>query len=116
MGYFILSLQQRHEANTPSPLPTPPLPATRHFRFPFSLLNGVLYLILSLFGLIALIRSIVNQPTIGPIVLFVGLMLLEECMNFLPPRHYAAFLFGLFPSIAGKGRMDTRTFLSRYCS
>ncbi|CAN0018893.1 unnamed protein product [Sphacelaria rigidula] len=66
----------------------------------FSMLNGVLYLVLSLFGLIALIRSIVNQPTIGPIVLFVGLMLLEECMNFLPPRHYAAFLFGLFPSIA----------------
>ncbi|CAN0254410.1 unnamed protein product, partial [Ectocarpus fasciculatus] len=65
-----------------------------------SLINGLLYLFLSWFGLVALIRSIVNQPTIGPIVLFVGLMLLEECFRFLPARHYAAVLFGLFPSIA----------------
>ncbi|CAN0177755.1 unnamed protein product [Laminaria digitata] len=66
----------------------------------FSVLNGIAYLFLSWFGLIALIRSIVNQPTIGPIVLFVGLMLLEECLRFLPASHYAAVLFGLFPSIA----------------
>ncbi|CAM9279105.1 unnamed protein product [Ectocarpus sp. 8 AP-2014] len=66
----------------------------------YSLINGLLYLFLSWFGLVALIRSIVNQPTIGPIVLFVGLMLLEECFRFLPARHYAAVLFGLFPSIA----------------
>lgn len=67
-----------------------------------SLINGVLYLFLSWFGLIALIRSIVNQPTIGPIVLFVGLSLLEECFAFLPSRHYVAVLFGMFPSIAGE--------------
>lgn len=66
-----------------------------------SLLNGSLYLILSWFGLLALIRSVVNQATIGPIVLVVGLMLMEEALRFLPSRHYAAFLFGLFPSIAG---------------
>lgn len=67
-----------------------------------SLMNGLIYLFLSWFGLVALIRSIVNQPTIGPIVLFVGLMLLEECFRFLPARHYSAILFGLFPSIAGE--------------
>lgn len=67
-----------------------------------SFLNGIAYLLLSWFGLIALIRSIVNQPTIGPIVLFVGLMLLEECLRLLPARHHAAVLFGLFPSIAGE--------------
>lgn len=67
-----------------------------------SFMNGVVYLFLSWFGLFALIRSFINQQTIGPIVLFVGLTLLEECFCFLPARHYAPVLFGLFPSVAGE--------------
>ena len=50
-------------------------------------------------GLLALIQSIVNQATIGPIVLFVGLMINQECWDFMPSRHYAAYLVGLFPSV-----------------
>lgn len=97
-----------HEHNTP-PLP----PVSQMFWFSpwslaYSFVNGVIYLFLSWFGLIALIRSIVNQPTIGPIVLFVGLMLLEECLRFLPSRHYAAVLFGLFPSIAGEREVNLK--------
>lgn len=30
---------------------------------------------------------------------FVGLQINEECLNFLPSRHYPAYLIGLFPSI-----------------
>jgi len=37
----------------------------------YSLTNGVIYLFLSWFGILALMQSIVNQATIGPIVLFV---------------------------------------------
>ncbi|CAM9416209.1 unnamed protein product, partial [Ascophyllum nodosum] len=65
----------------------------------YSLINGIFYMFLSWFGLLALIRSIVNQATIGPIVLFVGLALLEECFRNLPSRHYVAMVFGLFPSV-----------------
>ncbi|CAM9464400.1 unnamed protein product [Ascophyllum nodosum] len=65
----------------------------------YSVINGILYMFLSWFGLFALIRSIVNQATVGPIVLFVGLALLEECFRCLPSRHYAAMAFGLFPSV-----------------
>ena len=36
----------------------------------YSLANGVVYLFLSWFGILALVQSIVNQATIGPIVLF----------------------------------------------
>ena len=75
-----------------------------------SFINGVLYLFLSWFGLVALIRSVVNQQTIGPIVLFIGLTLMEECLRFLPTRHYAALLFGLFPSIAGEWKRRWRPF------
>jgi len=37
----------------------------------YSLTNGIVYLFLSWFGILALVQSIVNQATIGPIVLFV---------------------------------------------
>ena len=50
-------------------------------------------------GILALIQSIVNQATIGPIVFFVGLQVCEEALSFMPARHYSAFIIGLFPSI-----------------
>jgi hypothetical protein len=50
-------------------------------------------------GLLALIQSIVNPATIGPIVLMVGLMINQECLDFMPSRHYAAYIVGLFPCI-----------------
>lgn len=55
--------------------------------------------ICSWFGILALIQSLVNRATIGPIVFFVGLMVNEEALNFIPSRHYSAYLIGLFPSI-----------------
>jgi len=65
----------------------------------YSLANGLIFLIFSWFGILALMQAIVNQATIGPIVLFVGLMINEEALNFIPARHYAAYIIGLFPSI-----------------
>jgi AGZA family xanthine/uracil permease-like MFS transporter len=65
----------------------------------YSLGNGLLYLFFAWFGLFAVIRSITNQPTIGPIVLFVGLMINEEALNFIPARHFGAYVIGLFPSV-----------------
>jgi adenine/guanine/hypoxanthine permease len=64
----------------------------------YSVANGCCYLVMSWFGILALIQSFVNQATIGPIVLFVGFMCNEEAINFMPPRHYAAYIIGLFPS------------------
>ena len=55
--------------------------------------------IFSWFGILALIQSIVNQPTIGPIVFYVGLQVNEEALNFMPNRQYSAYIIGLFPSI-----------------
>jgi hypothetical protein len=53
----------------------------------------------SWFGILALIQSIVNPATIGPIVFFVGLQVNEEALNFMPNRQYAAYIIGVFPSI-----------------
>jgi adenine/guanine/hypoxanthine permease len=65
----------------------------------YSMTNGIIYLFLSWFGVLALVQSIVNPATIGPIVLFVGLMVNEEALAFMPSRHHGAFIIGLFPSI-----------------
>jgi AGZA family xanthine/uracil permease-like MFS transporter len=65
----------------------------------YSLANGILYMVMSLIGVLALIQSFVNRATIGPIILFVGIMINEEALNFIPSRHYAAYIVGLFPSI-----------------
>jgi hypothetical protein len=65
----------------------------------YSLANGCIYLIMAWFGILALIQSIVNQATIGPIVLFVGLAVNEEALRYVPRRHYSAYIVGLFPSI-----------------
>jgi hypothetical protein len=54
---------------------------------------------MSWFGILALIQSVVNAATIGPIVFFVGLMINEEALNFMPSRHYPAYIIGIFPSI-----------------
>ena len=40
-----------------------------------------------------------HSKSLGPIVLFVGLMVCEEALNFMPSRHYSAFIIGLLPSI-----------------
>jgi hypothetical protein len=44
-------------------------------------------------------QSLVNPATIGPIVFFVGLQINEEALNFMPARHYSAYIIGLFPSV-----------------
>ncbi|CAN0380987.1 unnamed protein product, partial [Ascophyllum nodosum] len=65
----------------------------------YSFISGIAYVLLSsYFGLVAPIRSIVNKPTLAPIVLFAGFVLLEKCFRLLPSRHYVAVVFGLFPS------------------
>jgi adenine/guanine/hypoxanthine permease len=60
----------------------------------YSLANGIIYIILSWIGVLALMQSIVNQATIGPIVLFVGLMVNSEALEFMPARHYPAYIIG----------------------
>lgn len=65
----------------------------------YSVATGTAFLIFSWFGLLAVVQSLVNQATIGPIVLFVGLMINEEALAFMPARHHSAYVLGLFPSI-----------------
>jgi AGZA family xanthine/uracil permease-like MFS transporter len=48
----------------------------------YSMANGLIYFIMSWFGILAFIQSIVNVATIGPIVLFVGTSIWELAIVF----------------------------------
>lgn len=47
---------------------------------------------LSWFGVLALVQSVISQACIGPIVLFVGLMVNEEALDFTPHRRVLTYL------------------------
>ena len=59
-------------------------------------MNGFIYLILCLSGVIPTILSLIPTIAIGPIIFIFGLMICEECTRIIPQRHHAAIFFGLF--------------------
>jgi len=62
----------------------------------YSMMNGWIYLILCLSGVIPTILSVIPTIAIGPIIFIFGLMICEECTLHIPQRHHCAIFFGLF--------------------
>jgi adenine/guanine/hypoxanthine permease len=62
----------------------------------YSIMNGTVYLILGLVGIVPVILSLIPTIAIGPIILIFGLMICEECTKHIHQRHHAAIFFGLF--------------------
>lgn len=62
----------------------------------YSMMNGWIYLILCLTGVIPTILSLIPAVAIGPIIFIFGLMICEECTLHIPQRHHCAIFFGIF--------------------
>lgn len=62
----------------------------------YSIMNGFIYLILCLSGVIPVILSLIPAIAIGPCIFIFGLMICEECTKHIAQRHHAAIFFGLF--------------------
>ena len=62
----------------------------------YSMMNGWIYLILCLTGVIPTILSLIPTIAIGPIIFIFGLMICEECTLHIPQRHHCAIFFGIF--------------------
>ena len=62
----------------------------------YSMMNGWIYLILCLTGIIPTILSLIPAIAIGPIIFIFGLMICEECTLHIPQRHHCAIFFGIF--------------------
>merc|ERR1712070_942373 len=68
--------------------------------FAYSLLNGIVYLIFTFTGLIAVVQSIIPLTAVLPLVVFVGFMVTSDAFESVPFRHLPACIFGLMPSVA----------------
>lgn len=62
----------------------------------YSIMNGSIYLVLCLSGVVPVILSLIPVIAIGPIIMIFGIMICEECTHHIHQRHHSAIFFGLF--------------------
>lgn len=69
----------------------------------YSILNGVFFCVIALFGLSHLIATIVPIEAGMAIVLWIGIVITAQAFSATPREHAPAVALGLFPAIAGWG-------------
>lgn len=69
----------------------------------YSILNGVFFTFIALFGLTGLINAIVPLEAGMAIVLWIGVVIVAQAYQATPQAHAPAVAIGLFPAIAGWG-------------
>mmetsp|Transcript_36171 Transcript_36171/g.102259 ORF Transcript_36171/g.102259 Transcript_36171/m.102259 type:complete len:634 (-) Transcript_36171:176-2077(-) len=65
----------------------------------YVLLNATTILILTLFGIFAMVQAIIPIQAVAPIILFVGIMTSSDAFESVPFRHIPATIIGFLPSI-----------------
>ncbi|HEY8514459.1 MAG TPA: NCS2 family permease [Candidatus Binatia bacterium] len=71
----------------------------------YSVLNGVFFAVLSLFGLTYLINTFVPMEAGMAIVLWIGIIITAQAFQATPSEHAPAVAVGLFPALAGWGAL-----------
>jgi AGZA family xanthine/uracil permease-like MFS transporter len=71
----------------------------------YSILNGIFFAVLALFGLTYLINTLVPMEAGMAIVLWIGIIITAQAFQATPSEHAPAVAFGLFPAIAGWGAL-----------
>jgi AGZA family xanthine/uracil permease-like MFS transporter len=69
----------------------------------YSILNGVFFTIVALFGLTWFINALIPMQAGMAIVLWIGVIITAQAFQATPRRHAPAVAIGLFPAIAGWG-------------
>ena len=69
----------------------------------YSILNGVFFVVIALFGLSHAVSAIVPIEAGMAIVLWIGIVITAQAFQATPARHAPAVALGLFPAIAGWG-------------
>jgi AGZA family xanthine/uracil permease-like MFS transporter len=69
----------------------------------YSILNGVFFTVVALFGLTSLVAAIVPMQAGMAIVLWIGIVITAQAFQTTPREHAPAVAFGLFPAIAAWG-------------
>lgn len=74
----------------------------------YSIINGFLYLILTLSGVYPIVASAMPLTATGPIIMVFGLIITQQAFESVKPRHWPAIIVGLFFFVldfAGAGDM-----------
>jgi len=77
----------------------------------YSVVNGVFFTFIALFGLTGLVNSIIPMEAGMAIVLWIGIIITAQAFQTVPKEHAPGVAFGLFPAIAGWGVMIIGTTL-----
>ena len=66
----------------------------------YSILNAIVFLLTSTFGIIAAISKIIPLPVIAPILVFVGMSMVSQAFSSVNKKHYPAVVLAMFPYLA----------------
>lgn len=82
----------------------------------YSIVNAFLYLILCNSGLFGVISALVDDVSVGCSLIAVGLIIMQDAIEYSHPRHIPAFCCGLFFVIADPWNFDMRAQDTTYCT
>jgi len=74
-------------------------------RIGYSAATGVMVIVLSWFGVIAVMSSLIPLVAISPILLYIGMLIGAQAFQETPTRHAPAIVLALIPNIAAWGKL-----------
>jgi AGZA family xanthine/uracil permease-like MFS transporter len=74
-------------------------------RIGYSAATGVMVVVLSWFGVIAVMSSLIPLVAISPILLYIGMLIGAQAFQETPHRHAPAIVLALIPNIAAWGKL-----------
>ena len=77
-------------------------------RIGYSAATGVMVIVLSWFGIIALMLALIPVVAISPILLYIGMLIGAQAFQETPKRHAPAIVLALMPHLAAWGKTHDR--------
>ena len=75
-------------------------------RLGYSAATGVMVLILSWFGILALLMALIPVVAISPILLYIGMLIGAQAFQETPHKHAPAVVLSLVPQVAAWGKLQ----------
>ena len=75
-------------------------------RIGYSAATGVMVIVLSWFGVIAVMSALIPLVAISPILLYIGMLIGAQAFQETPHRHAPAIVLALIPNIAAWGKLQ----------
>lgn len=66
----------------------------------YSVLNGIVFLFASTFGVVAVLSEIIPLSVIAPILVFVGMSMIVQTFSSVEKKHFPAVIVAMFPYLA----------------